>query len=506
MGSLNNQLDKSSYGQILKATTLIGGTQIINTLLGIVRVKILAVLLGPSGVGIISLYNSVTGIIATLTGMGIGNAGVRQIAEAVATGDHRKISTTIRTLRRSTMILGIAGMSLLFLLRKPICQLTFGNTDNADDLAVMSVTLAFGAITGGQVALIQGMRRIVDLAKLNVISATAGTVLSITIIYFFRQRGIAWFLVALSATTIITSWCYARRINITCPERNWQISRKVLADLMKLGVVFMASSLITAGTTYFLGVMVVRKLGIESTGLYQTAVTLSSVYIGVILGAMGTDFYPRLTTVAMDNIACNRMVNEQAEIGILLAVPGILAILIFAPLVINIFYSNKFLLAVDVLRWQILGMFLRVICWPMGYILLAKGAGKTFFMTESISNIVHILFMWVGLEIFGLTGTGIAFFCFYVFYSLFMYLVVHRISGFRWSEENLRLFAVLMPSITLSFLALWFFNQAVYIVFGSAILIFTAIFSYRNLMAVSGLQNFPSLVHAMKIRLGLTGA
>ncbi|MGA2331881.1 MAG: hypothetical protein ABSG75_08985 [Syntrophales bacterium] len=57
---------QNSYRQIFKSTTLIGRSQVINVYLGIIRTKILAVLLGPSGVGIIGIYTSITGLVGTL--------------------------------------------------------------------------------------------------------------------------------------------------------------------------------------------------------------------------------------------------------------------------------------------------------------------------------------------------------------------------------------------------------------------------------------------------------
>ena len=42
-----NNAEGSSHGQILKSSALIGGSQVLVILVGIVRTKILAVLLGP---------------------------------------------------------------------------------------------------------------------------------------------------------------------------------------------------------------------------------------------------------------------------------------------------------------------------------------------------------------------------------------------------------------------------------------------------------------------------
>ena len=49
------------------------------------------------------------------------------------------------------------------------------------------------------------------------------------------------------------------------------------------------------GVAYVVRITVLRKVGIEATGLYQSAWTLGGLYVAFILQAMGADFYPRLT-------------------------------------------------------------------------------------------------------------------------------------------------------------------------------------------------------------------
>src|SRR5262249_27048051 len=139
------------------------------------------------------------------------------------------------------------------------------------------------------------------------------------------------------------------------------------------------------GVAYLVRIIVLRKIGEEAAGFYQSAWTLGGLYVGFIVQAMGADFFPRLTAVAKDNTACNRLVNEQAEVGLLLAGPGVLGTLTFAPVVISAFYSARFGPAVEILRWISLGMLLRVVSWPLGFILLAKGVRMAYFWSESIS-------------------------------------------------------------------------------------------------------------------------
>jgi enterobacterial common antigen flippase len=151
---------------------------------------------------------------------------------------------------------------------------------------------------------------------------------------------------------------------------------------------------------------------------------------------MGADFYPRLTARSKDNTACNRLVNEQARVGLLLAGPGVIATLTFAPVVIALFYTAKFGAAVGILRWICLGTTLQVITWPMGFIILAKGRQKIFFWSEVAWAVVSLALAWVCVRWFGLNGAGIAFFGSYVFHGFVTYPIARRLSGFRWSGAN----------------------------------------------------------------------
>jgi PST family polysaccharide transporter len=497
-----NNARSTSYGQILKSTTLVGGSQVINIILGIVRTKFLAVLLGPAGIGLMGLYSAVTGTVGIMAGMGIGSSGVRQIAEVAGTGDELKIARTIVTLRRAALVLGGLGMLLMIIFCVPLSQLTFGSTEYASPIALLSVTLFLGAVSGGQVALVQGLRRVADLASLRVLGGLLGTVISIPTIFLWGKEGIVPFLITVSAMTILPSWWYARKIPVARIILGWRDTLSEAKGLLSLGLVFMATGLMTTAVMYLIQVLVVRQLGMDNVGLYQAATTLSSLYIGVILGAMGMDFYPRLTAVAEDNEACNRMVNEQTEVGLLIAAPGILATLTFAPLIIQIFYSARFIFAYEVLRWQILGIFLRVVSWPIGFVLLAKGKGRIFFWTELTANGVHLALVWAGMTYLGLKGTGMAFFALYVFYTVMILAVVHHLSDFRWAATSIRLIGIMSVGIALVFLLPGFMDRKIALVFGSLLTLISAIYSLQALHRLVGPEWIIDFREKLKARLG----
>jgi antigen flippase len=449
--------EEPTYGHILKSTALVGGTAVVNIAIGVVRTKAMAILLGPAGFGLFGLYGSLSNLAQTITGIGINSSGVRQIAAAAGSADGPRVATAVIVLRRVAIILGVLGGGLLAIFARPVSSVTFGNEQHTTAIYILSIAVFFNSVCAGQGALIQGMRRISDMAKIGILSGIGASVISIAIIYFFRARGIALSLGAVAFVSLLTSWWYSRKIPIDTPSLTFSEIGREASALLRLGLAFLVSDLLMMGSAYAVRIVILHKLGLNATGLYSAAWTLGGMYVGMITQAMGADFYPRLSGVINSHSRCNRLVNEQARVGLLLAGPGVIGTLTFAPVVLSIFYGAKFGAAVELLRWICLGIAMRMISWPMGFIIMAKGRQHLIVFCELTWTAVYLCLAVICLNVFGLKGVGIAFFGSYIFHIALTYVVVRRLTGFSWSAENKEmsaLYACVLAAVFYSLLAL----------------------------------------------------
>ena len=117
--------------------------------------------------------------------------------------------------------------------------------------------------------------------------------------------------------------------------------------------------------------------------------------------------------------------------------PGLIATLTMAPILMTLFYSSQFQAAADLLRRICMGMMLRIVAWPMAFIILAKGAQKILLWAEVAATVVHVGLAWLLVKLFGLTGAGVAFAGLYIWHAMLTYVIVRRLSGFRWTRSNL---------------------------------------------------------------------
>ncbi|MBE8233682.1 MAG: oligosaccharide flippase family protein, partial [Endozoicomonadaceae bacterium] len=241
--------------------------------------------------------------------------------------------------------------------------------------------------------------------------------------------------------------------------------------LVELGIAFMLTALVALAVNFIARWIINFQIDLIAVGIYQSAFRLSGVYSNFITSAMGTDYYPRLAAVADDHVTVNRLVNEQTEIGLLFAIPGLFATLVYAPFLIELFYTAEFLPAAELLKWFVLGAVIRVISVPMGYIFVAKGLAKRFVFIETSISILHVLLIWYGIEQFGVLGVAIAYFTLYICYVGLMVILTWHLTGFSWSWGVRRLMLIFLPWIIIVFASVQLLTPIQVVFIGSAVLI-----------------------------------
>lgn len=429
----------NSYRTILRSSSIMGVSSVINIVAGLAKMKAAAVLLGPAGVGLISLYQNLMQTSATVASLGFSSVGTRQIAEAQATGGEAEVASVRRALFWGTAGLAFLGALVFWLASDWMARDILGMPEKAHEISWLALGVLMSVAAGSQSALLIGLRRVGDVARIGVISGIAGTALGIAALAVWGAEGLLAMVLLGPLASFLAGYFYAARLGSPkCPPTHlpeiWSQWRRMAA----LGGAFMLSGLVASGGYLVARLMVQRDLGTEALGQFQAAWAIGITYLGFILGSMGTDFYPRLTAVIGDQKKAVQLVNEQTEVALLLIAPVLLTMIALAPLVVRLLYTAEFDSAVDVLRWQLLGDVFKVMSWPLGYVLLAQGAGRTFVLTEGMGIGVLLLGLAAMLSYVGVQAAGIAVLLMYMVYLPIVWMLAHRQIGFRWNSAVMR--------------------------------------------------------------------
>lgn len=464
---------RASYRRILRSSSIVGAASAINIVMQIARVKVLAVLLGPSGMGLIGMYSSILATASGLAGLGIGTSAVRQIAGARGEGDEGLVGQMVQAMRLATVLLAFVGAGAVFLFREPISVATFGDPDRAAAVGWLAIGV-FVSVAGASVhALLQGYRRIGDQARVQVLSGLASTIVGIAVILYLGESGVIIFVVAAPVATLVIAWFYAQRIPVARVIADLQTIRNQIVQMVKLGFLIMLTGALQGWALLFLRSRITQDLSLEATGVFQAAWAISFIYIGLVFEAMGRDYFPRLTEVSEDREASRDLINEQMHVALILSAPFLIGMMAFAPLIVQILYTESFRSAVPIIRWMVMGNLLKVVVVPIGYILLARGESRLFIWTELLWVGSFFLMAWFGIPRLGVAAPGLAFCLSYCLYSTVIYVVAKRMFTYSVRGQNLRIAAALVVTCTAIFLLSTLSPLACYVAGFLAVLVAT---------------------------------
>lgn len=407
--------------------------------IGLVRTKFAAVLLGPSGVGLVGTYFAIQSFAIALAGMGINQSGVRDISGARGSDDSTRIAETVIALRRISRWLGLGGALIIATLAFPLSRLTFDDDTHALGIMALAVSVSLGLISSAQRAVLQGFRRIGDMVKAGIYGSIVGSVTTVAWYFALGIDGIIPAILSLSVITLFFTWYYARSVEVPNVEIDFRGILQHSKSLLSLGLAFMWSGLLIAGMAYVVRMIVLREFDLAAVGIYSAAFGISGMIVNFVLNAMGTDYFPRLSEVSEDHPKMVQLVNEQTEIGILLALPAVVGLIAFAPLLVKVLYTSDFIQAGGLIQWFALGCFCRLFQWPLGFVLLAKKRGGLFALTQTGFSSMHLGLILFLISRVGLEGVSIAFAANYLLVYWVVYCLARSLISFRWSSVALRL-------------------------------------------------------------------
>lgn len=428
---------KISYQEIIKSTSLFGGVQFINILISLIRSKVIAVLLGPTGIGIAGLINSTINSIDGFTRLGLDTSAVKEISSSEANGDAERSSVLVSSFNRIIWFTGMLATVLCMVFSPVLSQLSFGSNDYTLAFIWVSFALLFKQLTTGKMAILQGLRKRNYLAKANLLGSFLGLLVTLPLYYYFGIDAIVPAIIISSLIAFVFSWYFANKLNLPVIRMSAKVAFLEGKGMLKLGLVLSVMSLMSLLSAYLIQIFISRFGGIDEVGYYVAGFVIINSYVGMIFNAMQTDYFPKLSAISDDIVRIRKSVSEQALMGILIVTPVIVVFLTSTPLLIRLLYSEEFLGISAMVSWGILGTLFKAVSFAMGYVILAKNDSRLFVKTSILFNTLLLICSILGYYLGGLTGVGIGFLIYYaIHFSSLKIITLNRYQLYFTKEVN----------------------------------------------------------------------
>jgi O-antigen/teichoic acid export membrane protein len=448
--------------KIITATAKTSAASIAVLLLGILSTKIMAVIVGPSGIGLLSVLRQIQQTAST-----IGPAsGETALVQGLASREGKTQSSYLVTTFWLFLFGSIAVAVALVGLAPWIAPLIFADEDTrfvglTRWLAVPVVLV--GALTYLR-GVLNGFRAIGRLALVQLINGIVAAVLAYPVAVLVESGYASAYVFLMSAgfgVSAALAYYSAHRAGFLDPvfasikTGISGINGEGARHFFSIAGATLLNGLAVMVTLLAIRALIVRYGGLAAAGIFDVAWVLSAYYLTLVSTSLTTYYLPTLSGEVMDEARAT-LVQQVLKLTTLITVPLVTTVVVLKPLVIQILYSDQFTPALEIMRWMLIGDYFRMAGWVLGMMLLAFANMRVFLGKQVILQVVLLACSYSSLTYFGeLQGVGIGFLVMQVLNLVYLAYYVKRRYNVRFSGSTLVFWGLGLCLITGASLQTW---------------------------------------------------
>jgi O-antigen/teichoic acid export membrane protein len=365
-----------------------------------------------------------------------------------------------------------------------------GAVDCTWRLLFISPVVLFMAVSGGELAVLRGVKQPGRIAFYTVWTAVSATLVTVPLYCLFGMAAIipVIFLVALlqmAGALYFSTSLY--------PYHAKPFSRTLLregVDIVKLGAGYIYTTVLVSVSLWYVYQAITRIGGEDATGLFSAGYILVGMLPSILFAAFDSDYYPRLSGIFARREERNAMINEHIEVHLLVQVPIILCVIVLLPWLFPLLFKYEFMQALQMTQMALFGLLFHIMTYPISFMPVSKGDTLTFAAQETVYNVAFVSLTLFGFCHYGWLGAGVGMALARIIDLTVVYSIARIRYGFSLSRKAVRSFflallagvaVMLSVSASESFPWLHFFGVAVAVL--SIVVSLRALSRHGNLLS-----------------------
>jgi len=421
-----------------------------------VAVKIIAVIMGPYGVGLFAQIRQIWQTTITIGSINSGTAIVQGVSSRKGIEKISYISTAFWIVSATNAIISF----LVFFYAFEISRYFLNSVTNESEMAVkyLSLVVFFGVYLIFFSSLLNGYHAIGRHSIVTTIGGVVVMLLAWPVVTISGNFGLEFVWMLTASEFVALSVCIfflikGKLFSLFWPTRF--IRFNLIIDFFRTSSILLVTGIFTMASLLWIRAFIVDKYGFYGMGIFDAAWLLCMVYVLVVTKSFSAYFLPKLSSI--DNPSeRNSLMSEGMRIVVLITVPVIVAMISLKPLIISFLYTSEFIESLNIMKWMLIGDFFKIISWFLAFTILAYKDMKVFLWSELIFSSSLLVGMYVSVK---LTETyesiGIVFMAISITYFIFTVIYNKIKHGLKLDKTILANISLAIVIIIISSINTW---------------------------------------------------
>jgi len=367
---------------------------------------ILARLLGPENLGVLTILRDIGGIVIPLMTCGIPIAMTKFIAE-YNVNDQDKLKNTFSTGFTIIFVFALIGSIIYFLAADFVGVSIYHKPILSTLMKINAIYITLSVLVDFVIGVLQGFQRIKQMAMISIINAAV----SLPILYLFIiSMGLIGVIVAGAIGVLINLLVVLRFLMPVLHEKRLRfhlnVDKKSIVTLLKYSLPLLLSIIILRparlyGLSY-LGIF----CSYTEVGYYRVAMSLHNIVL-FIPSALSVPLLPLISELQSDIRKRANMISRIIRLQILAILPVVVGLGLTSKYVLFILYGTKYINA-DVITYIMLSVaVLSSVFSTLGILLQGTGRTQHILLIDIANASMFVMGSAYLIDLFGVNGFGL---------------------------------------------------------------------------------------------------
>lgn len=416
---------RAAKADIIKVFSFTAMSTLVRMLTGLISVKVVASIIGPSGIALLGQLNNFSSIAMTVSSGGINNGITKYIAEYKSS--EIKLKLFLSTALKLTIVCSMLTGLLMILFHQFLSNHVMLSSEYGYIFVIFGFTISLYALNMMLISIVNGYKEFKKYVAINIVGSLIGLIFTLSFVYILGLEGALISAVTFQSVILIITLMMVRNL----PWFKWHFFTKRLnKEVSKKYFRYTMMTFVTAATVpisqMLLRGYVISQISPVEAGWWEGMNRISGAYLMVITSSFTVYYLPRLSELT-DRLELRKEIIKAYKAIIPMLLVGFTLVYLLRFFIIRILFTAEFLPMENLFMWQMIGDLFKVCSWLLAFLMVAKSMAKAFIATEIIFALTFIGMGFLFIQWNGVVGITQAYMLNYVFYWITMIILFKKI-------------------------------------------------------------------------------
>ena len=411
----------------IKTSIYSAASTTISLLVKLITNKVIAIYLGTNGMFLIGQLKDFLKIGNTLGTMGVETGTVKYTSELNKNKTNFKelLSTSFKIHFYSSLI--VVLLILIF-----YNYVTTGFSDemslikNNNYKYILSISIISFSIQTFIMSVLNGLKKIKIFVLINIVATLISAIILIYLVVNYSIIGAFYALILSPILTLITALSICLILKpIKLNFFNYLFKVEYLKNLSNFSLMAIAAPICLISATFIVRYYIYDEFDSNHAGSWEAMWRISAIYLLFL-----TTTFKFYLVPTFSNLNNDQLKKEVFKIWkTILPVIFLITIVVYLSkdMIINILFTNEFNLINSLILFHLLGDIIKINCWVLGNILVAKAKTNQFILFQVEWCILFVILSIILANTYGFIGLSIAYFVTYLIHFLLLNIYFRKL-------------------------------------------------------------------------------